>query len=487
MTIAADVLMTGLACLATGLLIGWWFRQSRARHDLALAQAEASAEIDRADARAAGLARELSERDFDLLTARAALESQASELRTGGQQRVHLETLIGEERKRHDDRLATYQHAEQQLREAFDAMAAQALQRNNDSFLALAATRFQELKSEATTDLDGRRRSIDDVLSPMRDHLAKVESTLADVEKARGEAYAGVKQQLERLDRETGSLVRALRAPHVRGRWGEVQLRRVVELAGMLEHCDFDLQATVQGDQGSLRPDLVVNLPGGRHVVVDAKAPLMAYLEAVEAIDDETREARLKDHAGQVRSHLVKLGGKNYWEQFEATPEFVVMFLPGEAFFSAALQHDPLLIEVGGERRVILASPLTLLALLKTVAHGWTQEKLADHAREISMLGKELYERLCTMTEHLNEVRKKLDGAVQAFNAAIGSLENRVFVPARKFRDLGVSSTKELEALEPIAHAARRLQSADFAGLGTPEPVEAELVDDANGPTSDGR
>lgn len=487
MTIAADVLMAGLAGLAIGLWVGWWFGQSRARHDQALAQAEARAEIDKADVRAAGLARQLSERDADLLTTRAALESQAAELSTGGQQRAHLETVISEERKRHDDRLAIYQHAEHQLREAFDAMAAQALQRNNDSFLALAATRFQELKSEATTDLDGRRRSIDDVLSPMRDHLAKVQSTLAEVEKARGEAYAGVKQQLERLDRETGSLVRALRAPHVRGRWGEVQLRRVVELAGMLEHCDFDLQASVQADQGVLRPDLVVNLPGGRHVVVDAKAPLMAYLEAVEAVDDETREARLKDHAGQVRSHLVKLGGKNYWEQFEATPEFVVMFLPGEAFFSAALQHDTGLIEAGGERRVILASPLTLLALLKTVAHGWTQEKLADHAREISMLGKDLYERLCTMTDHLNDVRKKLDGAVQAYNAAMGSLENRVLVPARKFRDLGVSSTKELEALEPIAHAPRRLRSADLAGLDTPEPVEAELVNDAHGPTADGQ
>jgi DNA recombination protein RmuC len=270
--------------------------------------------------------------------------------------------------------------------------------------------------------------------------------------------------------------VQALRAPQVRGRWGEIQLRRVVELAGMEEHCDFEVQQTVAAESATLRPDLVVTLPGGRSVVVDAKAPLMAYLEAVEAADPDARDARLREHAAQVRAHVTKLGGKSYWDHVPESADFVVLFLPGEAFFSAALQHDPGLLEYGVERRVFLAGPVTLLALLRTAAYGWTQEKLAAHAQEISGLGKDLYERLCTMFEHLEELRKRLDSAVQAHNAAIGSLESRVLPAARRFKELGVVSGKELIEPGPIDHLPRRLQAPETSGAAVPAAVDAEVV-----------
>jgi DNA recombination protein RmuC len=251
-------------------------------------------------------------------------------------------------------------------------------------------------------------------------------------------------------------------------------------MAGMLEHCDFDVQQTVVTEEGSLRPDLLVTLPGGRIIVVDAKAPVMAFLEALDAADEDGRQARLRDHAVQVRAHMARLAAKHYWDQFPESPEFVVMFLPGESFFSAAVQQDPALLEFGAERRVFLASPLTLLALLRTVAHGWTQERLAEHAREISAIGKDLYERLCTMADHFGELRRRLDGAVNAYNAAASSLETRVLVSARRFRDLGVRSARELDPLEPVSHRPRSLRASDLTGVESSETLDAVLVSDAN-------
>ena len=303
----------------------------------------------------------------------------------------------------------------------------------------------------------------------MRTALDKVEQTLAAVEAGRQQERGQLSTHLEalaggqkELETETRRLVQALRAPQVRGRWGEIQLRRVVELAGMEEHCDFEVQQTVGGESAMLRPDLIVTLPGTRSIVVDAKAPLMAYLEAAEAAEPEVREARLRDHAGQVRTHVTKLAGKGYWEHVPSSADFVVLFLPGEAFFSAALQHDPGLLEYGVERRVFLAGPVTLLALLRTAAFGWTQETLAAHAQEISGLGKDLYERLCTMFEHLDELRRRLDSAVQAHNAEVGSLETRVLPSARRFKELGVVSGKELIAPGPVDHLPRTLQAPEI-------------------------
>jgi DNA recombination protein RmuC len=290
-----------------------------------------------------------------------------------------------------------------------------------------------------------------------------VDSKIGELEKARAGAYAAITEQVrslidtqQQLRSETGRLVTALRTPGVRGHWGEMQLRRVVEMAGMLDHCDFFSQTTLNGEDGRLRPDLLVRLPAGKTVVVDAKTPLDAYLQAMETTDEQARKAHLLDHARQVRTHVTQLGRKSYWEQFDEAPEFAVMFLPGECFFSAALEQDPRLIEFGADQNIILATPTTLIALLRAVAYGWRQEKLAQNAAEISALGKELYKRLSDMGEHWLKVGKGLERAVDAYNSAIGSLESRVMVSARKFADLKTAPLGvELPALEPVDKAVR--------------------------------
>jgi len=480
MSVPLNVLIAaGLGVLA-GTVVAWLIAHARGRQMAALGAAALQAQADVAQGQITGLERLVRDRDADLETARRALEAHAAELRGLGEARASQESLIRAERQSYKDRLADFDRAELRLREAFGALAAGALQANREAFLSLATTKFQEFRSEATTDLDGRRRSIDDVLDPMREKLSKVETTLAAVEEARREAYGGLKEQLTRLDRETGNLATALRAPHVRGRWGELQLRRVVEMAGMIEHCDFDEQASVATEGGLLRPDLVVRLAGGRSIVIDAKAPVSAYQEAFEQADPEGRERKLREHASQVREHVRKLAAKSYWEQFADTPDFVVLFLPAEPFFSTALQYDPDLLEFGAQLKVIPASPLTLLALLRTVAHGWRQEKLAQSAEAIRDLGRELYERLCVMGDHFVKLGSRLNAAVEAHNNVVASLEGRVLVSARKFKDLGVSSTKDLDALSPVEHVTRRLQAPELADDAAAVALEAEVVGESS-------
>jgi len=306
-------------------------------------------------------------------------------------------------------------------------------------------------------------------LAPVRESLEKVDHKIQELEKARVGAYATLSEQVRslvetqtQLRSETGRLVTALRAPGARGRWGEIQLKRVVEMAGMLEHCDFTPQATLYGEEGRLRPDLVVRLPAGKTIVVDAKTPLEGFLAAVEAADEATRKARLADHARQVRAHLVTLGRKSYWEQFEQAPEFAVLFLPGESFFGAALESDPSLIEFGVAQNVVLATPTTLIALLRAVAYGWRQEKLAENAAEISALGKELFKRLSDMGEHWNKVGRALDRAVEAYNSATGSFESRVMVSARRFEELKTAPLGvQIAPLEPVEKTSRTVEAAE--------------------------
>ncbi|MGA9156369.1 MAG: DNA recombination protein RmuC [Candidatus Sulfotelmatobacter sp.] len=395
--------------------------------------------------------------------------------------KARLESDLASERKFSEDKIILVTHASEDLRNAFKALASEALSANTSCFLQTAEETLKRFQIQARGDLENRQKAVADLVAPVRDSLNKVDAQIQQMEVARGDAYGELRAQVQslittqkELQSETGNLVRALRTPNVRGRWGEIQLRRVVEIAGMLSYCDFTEQESVTTETGRLRPDLVVKLPGGKNVVVDAKTPLQAFLDAFETNDEEARRACLANHARQVRDHMKTLAGKNYWEQFDPTPEFVVMFLPGETFFSAALEQDSSLIEQGVLSRVIPASPTTLIALLKAVNYGWNQEKLARNAQQISALGKELHDRLRLLAAHITQVGTGLDRAVESYNKAVGSLESRVLVSARKFAELGASVADDIPELEPIETTARALSFEWDDDDALPEAAEDE-------------
>jgi DNA recombination protein RmuC len=446
----------GVIGLLFGSLIAWLALRSRA----AALSARLSLMEKQLAAQNADLAR-LQQAHTDVVAAKARLES-----------------ALESERKTSNEKMDLVTRASEELRNAFKAMASDALKSNNQSFLVLAQERLERFQTEARGDLESRQKAVAEMVAPVRESLNKVDTQIQQLEIERGKAYSALYTQVQslittqkELQSETGNLVRALRTPNVRGRWGEIQLRRVVEIAGMLSYCDFAEQETVTTDSGRLRPDLVVKLPGGKHVVVDAKTPLQAFLDAFETTDEETRRDCLTNHARQVRDHMNTLSGKKYWEQFDATPEFVVMFLPGETFFSAALEQDSGLIEHGVLNRVIPASPTTLIALLKAVAYGWNQEKLARNAQQISELGKELHDRLRNLAGHITSVGTGLDRAVESYNKAVGSLESRVLVSARKFAELGASVAEDIPQLEPIETTARALSFDWDEDDASPEPT----------------
>ncbi len=444
----ATVVLVAVITLATGAVIGWLAARSRGQSDTLAARAElhaAEAGMHAARAEVAGL--------------RATLEAER-------------DAAAGRE-----DALREAQSAvEARLREAFAALAGDALERNNEAFAALAAAKLSTAKATADGDLAQRQIAIEALVGPLRESLAKVERQLSAVERDRAGSYEKLLEQIgtmrqtnEQLRTETAQLVTALRAPQVRGRWGEMQLRRAVEAAGMTEHIDFVEQATVESADGRLRPDLVVRLVGGKNVVVDSKVAFNGYLEAMEAKDEPTREARLKAHARQLRTHIDQLAAKSYWEHFSPTPEFVVCFVPADAFLDAALREDPALQERAFDQNVVLATPSTLVALLRTIAYTWRQEALAANAAEVHQLGRELYQRLSTMGGHIDKLGRSLNSAVGSYNQTVSSLESRVFVTARKMIDLKVVDPGDaVEAPKQVTETARSTQA--------PEVTEQRVV-----------
>jgi DNA recombination protein RmuC len=468
------LILAGLVGATVGVGVAWLFmrlrynavfaeKESRLNENHAaekLALSTSLASLREVAARIPTLESELADRSHVIETLRSTNATSAVRC-------AALETQLSEERQQSIEKLAILDRAQAQLSATFEALSLQALQKSSQSFLDLARTQLGQFQERASGDLAQKQQAIDELLRPMRESLSRVDTQIQEMERSRAGAYEGLVTQVrslidtqQQLRGETGRLVNALHSPIARGRWGEIQLRRVVELAGMQSHCDFYEQQTT--DSSRLRPDLLVKMPGGKAIVIDSKVPFAAYYRAFECSDESSRTTAFREHAGAVREHIRTLAAKCYWEQFSDAPEFVILFLPGETFFSAALEHDPELIEFGATHRVILATPTTLIALLRAVHYGWRQEKLTENAQRISDLGRELYDRLATLGDHMSRLGKHLDNAVDSYNKAAGSLESRVLVTARRFKELEATSDRDITPLEPLDHTTRPLQSPEL-------------------------
>jgi DNA recombination protein RmuC len=461
--------------LAVGLIVGslsiWFITRTKLKYEFDRGRAAG-------DSERATLTERLAGKEDQLRDLREALDRETDEsqfLRTENARTLAdlsaLQTRLEEERKASQEKLALLNNAEEKLADAFKALSADALRSNNRSFLDLAKQNLETFQQTAKGDLDRRQNAIGELIKPLKESLEKVDGKIGELEKTRAGAYSELREQVKvlaqshlQLQSETGNLVKALRVPHVRGRWGEIQLRRVVELAGMLQYCDFVEQETFATEDSRIRPDVIVRLPGNRTIVVDSKVPFDAFYESISTTDEEVRLQRLKDHARIVRTHITALSRKSYWETVQPTPEFVLLFLPGETFYSAALENDPKLIEDGVSQGVIIATPTTLIALLKAVSYGWRQEQMAENAQEVSNLARSLYDRLRTFTKHFDDIGRGLDRAVDSYNRGVRSLETRVLVTARRFKERGAITGDEIETLEPIDKATRSL-AFDDGGL----------------------
>jgi DNA recombination protein RmuC len=473
------MLLVGVALGAAG---GWIVLRAKIEH--AAERARGAVEAERAM-----LIERLEGRDQTILQIKTVVErtnelyaEAQRKLASLAQEKVLLATTLQKEREQTAEKLALLGDAEQKLTNAFKALAAEALSSNNQSFLNLANTTLEKFQASAKDDLEKRHLAISAIVEPVKLSLDKVDAKIHALEANRAGAYAGLTQQIhalveneKQLRAETAGLVKALRAPNIRGRWGEIQLKRVVELAGMLEHCDFHEQVSETTEEGRLRPDMVVHLPGGVNIVVDAKAPLAAYLDALDTPDDQIRLQKMKEHARQVQAHVASLSKKSYWEQFQSPVDFVILFLPGESFYDAAREQDPTLIEAAVEQRVMIATPMSLITLLRAIALGWRQERLARNAEEISTLGKTLYDRLSTLGDHLIKLGRSLDGAVEAYNKSIGTIERNVLAGARRFRDLGAASgDQEIPEIAPLDVKARMLQKEELLPSSAAARLAAE-------------
>ena len=415
----------------------------------------------------------------------ASLPQLHQELSVARQDCARVAAELAAARQTSDEKHALLQTAETKLREAFAVVSSEALKSNNEAFLQLARTSYGELQRTATLDLDGRQRAIETIVQPLKESLTKVDAKLQEVERGRASAQAQLSEQIRSLTdaqqmlyAETSKLSRALRSPNVRGQWGELQLRRVLESAGMIQGSHYEMKESVVGEDGRLTPDVLVKLPGGKNVVVDAKVPLTAFLDASECRDDDARDAKLRDHARQLKEHVNRLAGKSYWSHFQPAPDIVVMFVPGEPLLTSALQADPSLLEFSMNRGVMLASPLTLIALLRAIAYGWQQETVARNAQEISELGRSLYDRIAKLAEHFENVGRSLAKSVEAYNSAVGTLESRVLVTARRLKDKGVTAPEEFAELETVDHTPRPLGAPELVGLFDDQAVDGVVIKD---------
>jgi DNA recombination protein RmuC len=454
------VILIAIACLGAGFAVAWaWASSSGGAERLELEKRAAGL-----DGSAVELKKQNDALQQDLRTLQKRVEEEQKLRATAEKDAESQRANLAEQRRLLDD-------AQIKLREAFQSLAGEALKSSSNQFIELAKSKFDSLQKEAEGDLEHRKIEIQAMVDPLQTALKDLRSEVSRVESARQEAYGSLRSEVQllattnrELREETGSLVNSLKQPQVKGKWGELTLRRVVELAGMSPHCDFQEQQSVDTEEGRLRPDLMIYLPGGTQIVVDVKVPLHAFFKAVSAqTDAEYREA-MAQHAGLVRDHIKGLSSKEYWKQFEPTPEFVVLFVPGESFFSAALEQDRTLIEDAIDKRVVLASPTTLIALLRAIAYGWKQQLVAENAERITDLGKELYDRVVKFAEHLSEIAKGLERASKAYNNAVASFDSRLIPSARKFREMGVGST-DVPQIEPVETFPRPL-------LSTPEPEE---------------
>lgn len=465
-----------------GGVVAWLALHARAHRAFDDGKANAATEI-------ATLNERLASKDRESQKLQQAFDNERAEHTRAKDETSTLRAQLAGEQRGAREREESFKQATSELAEKFKALSRDALKDNNQEFLNLARATLEQYQTKAKGDLEQRQQAIDQLVKPLKDSLEKVDGKIGEIEKARAGAYAELREQVRglatsqlQLQAETGNLVKALRTPHIRGRWGEIQLRRVVELAGMVQYCDFNEQATITNEDGRLRPDVIVRLPGNRTIVVDAKVPFEAFYESVTTSDEVIRIERLKEHARLVRTHIGHLSRKSYWEAVQPTPEFVLLFLPGENFYSAALEQDPKLIEDGINQKVIIATPTTLIALLKAISYGWQQEQRAANADEVGKLGKELYDRLRNFLSHLSDIGKNLDRALESYNRSVGSLEARVLVTARKFKERGAIAGEEIESPDHIDKTARAL-SLDEGGL-FPElvAVEPEFDEDESMP-----
>ncbi len=469
------LIVAGLAAALIAAAAVWFVASAAVARDTAAARARLDEH-----------ARRLAETQTRLASKEAALAASQHELSTARQDVARLGAELEAERRATDDKLALLEGARAALKESFGALSAEALKANNESFLQVAKASLEKTQDAATTDLAARQKEIAGLVQPLRESLGKISEHIQQVDRDRATSSQALTTQLqavgetqERLRRETEGLVRALKSPNQRGRWGEIQLRNIIERAGMNAYCgDFSEKESMEDEHGRRAiPDMTVRLPNGSCIVIDSKVPIDAYLRAVDATDDAHRESLFRDHARQVREHIRGLSSKTYWAKFTPTPELVVMFLPGEPLFSVALQADPTLFDYAADQRVIPSSPLTLLALLRTVASAWQQQRLAENAEQVRALGTELYERVAVMADYVQDIGLNLKQAGAAYDRFLGSLESRVLVTARRFRDLGISGTKDVpDVAAPLELEVREARSPELRLPIQESLIDAELI-----------